>query len=100
MAHTPFLFPFTSEITDDLKIPKYHCYVIYATVTAMQKIPGLPGSEQPRKVKICDMKPPCMYAIVFLCILLTVHLQSTVVFYTVGTVLHEVLHSWHMDLQP
>lgn len=46
------------------------------------------------------MKSPCMYSIVFLYILLTGHLQSKRFFLRCGTVLHEVLCSWHMDLQP
>lgn len=57
-----------------MKIQRYH--VVYATITAVQKVPGLPGSKQPCKVKICNMKPPWMYTIVFLDILLTGHLQS------------------------
>lgn len=80
-----FFFLFTSERTADLKIQKNHCFVVYATTAVMQKMLGLPGSTQPCKVKMCNTKPPCMYAIVFLYILLPGHAQSKRCFLHCGT---------------
>lgn len=58
MAHTHLFFfsslPLKEQMTSTFK--KNHCYVVYAAMTHMQKIPGLPGSTQPCKVKICNTK--------------------------------------------